>query len=829
MAQWNNDTGILRKNKPKENHEELLVFGYACKLFRDDERAQHIDQGKHLIPWMGDEKLKIDRYDCRGALSDLKRYEASREGFDARRWLGLSDSDRKLEELCDKERYYSLLINEEEEEMYKEEEAKRQKTNAIQYSYDVPMEPKSQDVPNVPEEEEEYVPLPSLDVPVDINIPKTVKEYARIEKTAKFVCKQGLQMEILIKAKQADNPQFGFLNQGDSLYKFYRHVCSAFKSGRYEGMTHKTEEKEESQGDSGGHYLHPSLIASKTQPEPPLPAPPAIPYKPSANCAYSQLVNRIQGNDPATAPPLPPAAAADQKPSAQMQSFAQLPYEQQQYYQYYYTSQYYEYYKQLAQYQQTCGENSGQTVSPPDFQLDPSMQSYFQQLAYTQYMQHHQQQQQQQQNSNNSYAQIVSNVNKDNPYSASVPTLPPNVVKSSEPIEVKVEPATAEVVLKKPLLSLAAYGSDSEEDDEAEVKEKETFTIPGGETQIVIDKMAAYVSKNGEQFEDIVKAKGDPRFEFLNDSHEHNKYYRSKIRELKGETVVKEVKVEKVTEEDKNEDKEKEKPVVVKEEKEKEKEKKKVIAPVCFSIKKPKEEPAKEIKSALPVEESDDEEEQQEKEETPPQIDVEKPTEDKPQVTEETLETPQCKNGIIDVDDPILEMIDLTFDAEDRRDAKRAEDRIKDKIASAAREKLASATKDKALQMERKKKAALFLKMKSAQISEENKPTQTAEKDKKVEQKSSDKEKRSMDKPRKSSDRDKRRTEEKSRSREKERKGRSPKKDPNVIVEGESEDCKRRKSLKKKKSHKRKRSKSKSRKKSKRKHKRSSSCSSDSS
>lgn len=56
---------------------------------------------------------------------------------------------------------------------------------------------------------------------------------AIIEKTALFISKHGAQMEVLLKAKQAHNPQFEFLSYDRPLYPYYQHVLSAIRSCRY--------------------------------------------------------------------------------------------------------------------------------------------------------------------------------------------------------------------------------------------------------------------------------------------------------------------------------------------------------------------------------------------------------------------------------------------------------------------------------------------------------------------------------------------------------------------------------------------------------------------
>lgn len=71
--------------------------------------------------------------------------------------------------------------------------------------------------------------------------PESTKVQAIIEKTARFISTQGPQMEILIKAKQANNPLFDFLNQSGRLNPFYKHTLQAMKDGNYPADDQKIE------------------------------------------------------------------------------------------------------------------------------------------------------------------------------------------------------------------------------------------------------------------------------------------------------------------------------------------------------------------------------------------------------------------------------------------------------------------------------------------------------------------------------------------------------------------------------------------------------------
>ncbi|CAF4245474.1 unnamed protein product, partial [Rotaria sp. Silwood2] len=131
------------------------------------------------------------------------------------------------------------------------------------------------------DEYEPFYPSEKLQIPYGMEIPESIKLNAVIEKTASFVSNSGLQMEIVLKTKQAKNPQFDFLKYDHYLNPYYRHLIIMIKSGKYRpnfdntsnnnnnnqkqksiknGIDQNSSHDEDEAGDS---YLHPLLRGGK--------------------------------------------------------------------------------------------------------------------------------------------------------------------------------------------------------------------------------------------------------------------------------------------------------------------------------------------------------------------------------------------------------------------------------------------------------------------------------------------------------------------------------------------------------------------------------------
>lgn len=117
------------------------------------------------------------------------------------------------------------------------------------------------------EEERKELPYecpPELHLPPGMVVPLSEKQAARIEVTAIFIARHDTQMEIVLKAKQAKNPQFQFLNYDSDLNAFYKELVKQIKSGRYIPRPRKAAEgsmfgpagqTDASHNDRVGHFL----------------------------------------------------------------------------------------------------------------------------------------------------------------------------------------------------------------------------------------------------------------------------------------------------------------------------------------------------------------------------------------------------------------------------------------------------------------------------------------------------------------------------------------------------------------------------------------------
>ncbi|XP_045922524.1 splicing factor, suppressor of white-apricot homolog isoform X3 [Micropterus dolomieu] len=652
-AKDHNNKPVKKDVSDSDKYADLLVFGYACKLFRDDERALYHEHGKHLIPWMGDKSIMIDRYDGRGHLHDLSEYDSGSWNTSYQ----LSEEEDRIEALCDEERYLALHTDLLEEEARQEEEYKRLSEaladegtyNAVAFKYSAdyydPSQPteeedarKEAEEAEPEESEEPFVAPPGLAIPPDVELPATIKTHNIIERTANFVCQQGAQFEIVLKAKQSGNSQFDFLRFDHYLNPYYKHILRAMKEGRYNLVSASKQEQsqeshsDDSDDDGDGNYLHPSLFAPKRSSrleELVKPLKVMDPDHPLAALVRKAQQERNGTATMATKPEEVTEPAASSTP-------AQYTAEPAMYYGYYMLP------------------DGTFCLAPPPPGIDAT--SYY----------------------NNVPSTVITPP-------ASTGALP-NAGTTPSPHETiaAVPPATA---LSQITNSAApAVVPETSLKAEAPVSTQAAAAIipPPPDIQPVIDKLAAYVARNGLKFEASVRAKNDPRFDFLQSWHQYNTYYEFKKNyflqkegkglpesetvddgdKLESDTYVKESKLTKAC-----------------------------FAPICFAIK------AKE-NDMLPLEKNrvrldDDSDEDKLKE-------------------EEGLEAVMGGAEMVDKEPP------PTSAPEEKRpslsleelEAKQAKQKLEDRLAAAAREKLAQASKEskeKQLQAERKRKAALFL------------------------------------------------------------------------------------------------------------------------
>uniref|UniRef100_W5MGI3 Splicing factor, suppressor of white-apricot homolog n=1 Tax=Lepisosteus oculatus TaxID=7918 RepID=W5MGI3_LEPOC len=666
------ESKAVKEESDSNKYAELLVFGYACKVFRDDERALFHEQGKHLIPWMGDKKIMIDRYDGRGHLHDLSEYDAESWNRDYK----LSEEEARIEALCDEERYLALHTDLlEEEARFQEEEYKRLSEaladegsyNAVGFRYSAdyydPSQPTEEEESlketereaDQPESEEPFVAPPGLSVPPDVELPATTKTHAIIERTASFVCKQGAQFEIMLKAKQAKNSQFDFLRFDHYLNPYYKHILKAMKDGKYTSVSEaKPEDKkkkdsgsEDSDEDNDGNYLHPSLFATKKSSRLEELMKPLQVMDPDHPLAA--LVRKVQLDNRAATKKVEDSLAAGTPSATSTSAAAEHPTDTT------VSTVYYGYYML---------PDGTYCLAPPPPGIDAN--AYYSSLP-------------------SGILPTASGAAAPPPPGTTPPPASEAASSSSSQGSTAAETTTTTTTTTTTRLIPISFPSVCVLSSHSQVPVA-TIIPPPPDIQPVIDKLAEYVARNGIKFETSVRAKNDPRFDFLQSWHQYNAYYEFKKQyfvQKDGGTIAEPsflwgLQTENLITEAANSSSDNppnEGRLI-----------KASFAPICFAIKAKENDLLPLEKNRVKLDDDTDEEEREDQESTS-SVTVKEavapvPEEKKPQLTQEELE------------------------------AKQAKQKLEDRLAAAAREKLAQASKEskeKQLQAERKRKAALFL------------------------------------------------------------------------------------------------------------------------
>ncbi|KAH8871560.1 Protein suppressor of white apricot [Schistosoma japonicum] len=249
-----------------DEEKQFLVEGKSCTLFCDPEKAIEVNGDELLIPWCGDKSILIDRsgflfdsiatFDGRGYLTDVYEqdinYNLNPDDY-------MSEEEIAIEKMCDFERYLEMQVDvhelaiQDEEARKREAEQTRNNYGAVSFCYeDNTSNEDESNVNTAPAEsdndmqhvEEQYNCPPELQQFLqNFQLPESDKQAHIIEKTAVFVARQGSQMEIVLKAKQHNNPLFGFLTYDHPLNPFYKEIVRLISIGRYVPKPRQTMDK----------------------------------------------------------------------------------------------------------------------------------------------------------------------------------------------------------------------------------------------------------------------------------------------------------------------------------------------------------------------------------------------------------------------------------------------------------------------------------------------------------------------------------------------------------------------------------------------------------
>ncbi|KAJ3045277.1 hypothetical protein HDV00_011149 [Rhizophlyctis rosea] len=237
-----------RRERPEPNYDDLFVFGYGSTLFRNDEVARSIEDGQMLMRWRDDEvaDLTLDRYDVRNLLDNESQFyqrgpELSSDGHDSEcekeRYLDIDSEEEKLFDMSEDERN-AYVADKRKRRRWAEED------KLYAYNYDTSA------LLSQPQEEVREDYKPKYPAPDGVMLPRTERIAQIIEKTADFIRQSNNpQIEIMIQAKQAGNPDFSFLNIKDPCYPYFKHVLMLMRTGlfAYGGRDESEQEEEDAQ------------------------------------------------------------------------------------------------------------------------------------------------------------------------------------------------------------------------------------------------------------------------------------------------------------------------------------------------------------------------------------------------------------------------------------------------------------------------------------------------------------------------------------------------------------------------------------------------------